>query len=51
MHDELDPLLYFGQFFGQGCLAKFDTSSSLIDEIDGLVRKETVRNVAAGMGD
>ena len=40
VHDELDPLLNFGNFFGQGSLAQLHSRARLVDQIDRLVRKE-----------
>jgi hypothetical protein len=51
MHDELDALLDLGEFFGQRGLAQLHAGAGLVDEVDGLVRKEAVRDVAAGVRD
>jgi len=51
MHDELDALLHFGQFLGKRSLAQLYTRSGFIDQIDGFVRKEAVRNVAVRVRD
>src|SRR5207302_936535 len=51
MHDELDALLHFRQLFGQRSLAQFDARSGFVDQVDGLVRKEAVRDVAIRMRD
>ena len=46
--DEFHPLLHFGYFVGKRGLAQLDTRAGFIDEVDGLVRKETIGDVAAG---
>ncbi len=51
VHDELDALLDFGQFFGQRSLAQFYAGSSFVDEIDGLVGQEAVWDITVGMRD
>ena len=50
VHDELDALLNVGQLFGQGGLAQLNPCASLVDQVDGLIRKEAIGNVAAGSG-
>ena len=47
--DELDALLDFGQLFGQRGLAQLHAGAGLVDQIDGLVGKEAVRNIAVRM--
>ena len=44
--DELDALLDFGNLFGQRSLAQLDPRSGFVDQVDGLVRQEAVRDVA-----
>ncbi len=51
VHDELDALLDIGHFAGQGGLAQLDARTRFVDQIDGLVRKETIRNKACGSVD
>ena len=51
VHDELDALLDFGELFGKGSLAQLHASTGLVNEVDGFIRKEAVRNVAAGVRD
>ena len=51
MHDELDALLDFGQLFRQRSLAQLDAGSGFVDQIDGLVGQEAVRDVAVRMRD
>src|ERR1039458_2123416 len=51
MHDELDALLDFGQFFGQRSLSQLYSCSGFVDQVDGLVWKETVGYVAARVRD
>ena len=48
VHDELDALLDVGQFGRQRGLAQLHARAGFVDQIDGLVRQEAVRNVAAG---
>ena len=48
VHDELDALLDVGQIARQRGLAKLHARARFVDQIDGLVRQEAVRNVAAG---
>src|SRR5579862_3148992 len=47
--DELDAFLDFGDLLGQGSLAQLYARSGFVDEIDGLIRQEAVRNIAVGM--
>src|SRR5712672_1808256 len=49
MDDELDPLLYFRQFFGQRGLAQFHARACFVDQVDSLVRQKTVGNIAIRM--
>src|ERR1700687_385260 len=49
MDDELDALLDFGQLFRQRSLAQFYAGSSFVDQVDGLVGQEAIRDVAVGM--
>src|SRR5271166_349400 len=51
VHDELDPLLHFGDVFGQRGLAQLHTSTGLIHEINGLVGKKAIGQIAIGMRD
>src|SRR5689334_12401754 len=51
MNNELDPLLYVSDLFRQGSLAQLYARAGFIDKINGLVWKEAIRNVAAGMRD
>ncbi len=51
VHDELDALLDFGEFFGKRSLAQFDAGSGFVDQVDGLVGQEAVRDVAVGVRD
>ncbi len=44
--DELDPLLHLGDFLGQRSLAQLYARAGFVDQVDGLVRQEAVRNVA-----
>src|SRR6266850_649275 len=44
--DELHALLHFADFFGNGSLAQLHARARFVDQIDGLVRKKTVGNVA-----
>src|SRR6185369_1208597 len=46
VNDELDSLLDFGDLLGQGGLAQFHASTRLVNEVNGLVRKEAIRDVA-----
>src|ERR1019366_4273924 len=43
--------LDFGQLFRQRSLAQFYTGSGFVDQVNGLVGQETVRDVAVGMRD
>ena len=45
--DELDPLLNLGQLLGKRGLAQLHAGSRLVDQIDGLVGQEAIRNVTA----
>ena len=45
--NELHAFLHFGHFIGQGGLAQLHARAGLIDQVDGLVRQKTVRNVTA----
>src|ERR1035438_8372932 len=47
--DELDALLDFGQFLGQRGLAQLHARPRLVDQIDRLVWKETIGNIAVRM--
>src|SRR5277367_3082811 len=47
--DELDALLDLGQLFGKRGLAQFHARSSFVDQIDGLVWKKAIGNIAIGM--
>src|ERR1700728_4028922 len=51
VNDELDALLDFGQFLGKRSLAQLYARSGFVDQVDGLVRKEAVRNVAVRVRD
>src|SRR6476646_609403 len=51
VNDELETLLHFGDFFRQRGLAQFYARASFVDQVDRLVRKEAVRNVAVGVRD
>ena len=44
--DEFDALLHFADFFRNGGLAQLHARSSFVDQIDGLVWKETIWNIA-----
>src|SRR5207245_3474421 len=44
--DELHAFLHFGDFFRHGGLAKFHARARFVDQINGLVGKEAVRDVA-----
>src|SRR4029077_10976998 len=46
--DELDALLHLADFFGDAGLAEFHAGAGLVDQIDGFVGKEAVRDVAVG---
>ena len=46
MDDELDALLDFGQFLGKRSLAQLHARSRFVNEVDGLVRKEAIRDIA-----
>ena len=46
VHDELDPLLHIRDLVWQRSLAQLDARACLIDQIDCLIRQETIRNVA-----
>ena len=48
MHDELDTLLNIGQVGRQRGLAQLDAGARFVDQVDSLVRQETVGDVAAG---
>ena len=47
VRDEFHALLHFGNFIGQRGLAQLHARAGFVDQIDGLVRQEAVRNVAA----
>ena len=51
VHDELDALLDFGDLFGKRGLAQFDAGSGFVDQVDGLVGQETIRDVAIRVRD
>ena len=44
--DELDPLVDFGDFFGQGSLPQLDARTCLVNQVNGLVGQEAIRDVA-----
>ncbi len=44
--DEFHALLHFADFFGDGGLAQLHARAGFIDQVDGLVRKKPVRDVA-----
>src|SRR5256886_7159792 len=44
--NELHALLHFANFFGHSRLAQLHTSAGFIDQINGLVRKEAIGNIA-----
>ena len=46
VRDEFHTLLHFAYFFGHGCLAQFHTRTRFVNQIDCLVRKEAVGNIA-----
>src|SRR5580698_8021452 len=46
VHDELDPLLYFGDLFRLRSLAQLHPRSGFVNKIDRLIRQEAVGNVA-----
>ena len=46
VNDELDPLLDIGQIGGKSRLPQFDAGTRFVDQIDRLIRQETVRNIA-----
>ncbi len=46
MHDEFDALLNIREIARQGGLAQLHARACLVDQIDRLVRQETIRNVA-----
>src|SRR5260370_32400306 len=46
VHDELDAVLHFGNFFRQRGLAQLDAGAGFIDQANGLVGQEAVRDVA-----
>ena len=48
MNDELDALLNIGQIAGQRGGAQFHARTGFVDQIDGLIRQEAIRDVAAG---
>ena len=47
--DELDALLDLGDLLRQGSLAQLHPRPGLVDQVDGLVGQEAVRNVAVGV--
>ena len=49
VHDELDPLLDFGDLLGQRSLAQLHARAGFVDQIDGLVGQEAVGNIAVRM--
>src|SRR6202158_500870 len=46
VRDELHALLHFADFFGNAGLAELDARAGFVDQIDGLIGKETVGNIA-----
>ena len=48
MGDEFHALLHLGHFVGKRGLAQLHARARFVDQVDGFVGKETVRNVAAG---
>src|SRR5215472_15117077 len=46
--DEFHALLHFADFFGNGGLAQLDARPCLVDQVNGFVGKEAIRNVAVG---
>src|SRR5581483_5502285 len=50
VHDELDPLLNFRDLFRQGSLAQLHAGAGFVDEVDGLIGQEAIRDVAVRMG-
>ena len=49
--DELDPLLDLGDLLRQGSLAQLHARTRFVDQVDGLVRKEPIRDVPIRMRD
>src|ERR1700724_2826644 len=49
MDDELNTLLDFGYLFGQRSLAQLYARPGFVDQVDRLIWKEAIRNVAARM--
>src|SRR5437660_773812 len=49
--DELDSLLDLRDLLGQRGLAQLHAGAGFVDQVDGLVGQEAIRNVAARMGD
>src|SRR6202047_491334 len=47
--NELDALLDFGDFLGQRSLAQLHPSSGFVNQVDRLVRQETVRDITVRM--
>ena len=45
--DELHALLHLGHFIGQRRLAQLHARAGFVDQVDGLVGQEAIRNVAA----
>src|SRR5579872_3003314 len=50
VNNELDPLLRLDNLLRQRGLAQFHPRARLVYEINGLIRQETVRDVAVGVG-
>ena len=46
MHDELDPLLDFGDVLGQRSLPQLHPGTGFIDQVNGFVGQEAVRQIA-----
>src|SRR5208283_2962781 len=51
VHDELDTLLYFRDLFRLRSLAQLHPRTGFIDQVDGLIWKEAVRNIAIRVRD
>ena len=49
VHNELDPLLNFGNLFRQRGLTQLHPRARFINQVDRLVRKEPIRNVPVRM--
>ncbi len=46
VNDELDALLHLGDLLGQRSLAQLYARAGFVDQVDGLVGQEAIRNVA-----